>query len=337
MSNPFGHNPFEANPFQGGPVGMPGPPPPTPPPARPRDEANVLATLSVVFAFVFAPVGAILGHLALSQIRHTAEKGRARALVGVTLSYVFITTAVVALIVGASLGDTAPAQTGPTTTAAPATTTTTTTSPPLPPPAPPTVAPTDLEGLVPTLDDAKNLTGDHSLTVNKTYRQITRDPADGDIDRPECWAVFDEGAPEAYNVPAIKGFFSVEYLDTHDIHHAWQTAQGVVAFQDATTAQGQLTSVQSQWRQCGGSDLKATTKGHSWGASMSVPADAGNGITTMEITGHGLAVPLLGVRAIAAKNNVVIDVLVSASASDFGHLHQMALDITNSIFAKIPG
>ena len=45
-----------------------------PAPMRPRDEANVLATLSVVFAFVFAPAGAILGHLALSQIRHTGQR-----------------------------------------------------------------------------------------------------------------------------------------------------------------------------------------------------------------------------------------------------------------------
>ena len=302
---------------------------------QPRDEANVLATLSVVFAFVFAPVGAILGHLGLSQIRQTGERGRERALVGVTLSYVFITAAVVALIVGATLSDDSPSRVAAPSTSTAAVTTTTSTTPP--PPPPPTVAPTDLEGLVPTLDDAKNLTGDHSLTVKTTYRQITRDPNDGDIDRPECWSVFDEGAPDAYNVPAIKGFFSIEYLDIHDIHNAWQTAQGVVAFQDAAAAKAQLTSLQSQWRQCGGGDLKATSKGHSWGASMSVPADAGNGITTMEITSHGLAVPLLGLRAIAARNNIVIDVLVSSSASDFGRLHQMALDITNSIFAKIPG
>jgi eukaryotic-like serine/threonine-protein kinase len=70
---------------------------------------------------------------------------------------------------------------------------------------------------------------------------------------------------------------------------------------------------------------------------MSVPADAGNGITTMQLTGHGLAVPLLGVRAIAAKNNVVIDVLVSAAAADADRLQQLALSITNSILGKIPG
>jgi hypothetical protein len=74
-------------------------------------------------------------------------------------------------------------------------------------------------------------------TLAAEFTQLETRLADGDIDRPECWAVFDEGAPEAYNVPAIVGFFSVEYLDTHDMHNAWQTARGVVAFHDAATAQ----------------------------------------------------------------------------------------------------
>ena len=71
-------------------------------PAPQQQETHTLATLSVVFAFVFAPAGVILGHLALSQIHQTGQRGRDRALVGVTLSYVFITVAVVALIVSAA-------------------------------------------------------------------------------------------------------------------------------------------------------------------------------------------------------------------------------------------
>jgi asparagine N-glycosylation enzyme membrane subunit Stt3 len=61
-----------------------------------------LATLSVIFAFVFAPAGVILGHVALSQIQDGAERGRDRAVVGVTLSYAFITVVVVALVVAAA-------------------------------------------------------------------------------------------------------------------------------------------------------------------------------------------------------------------------------------------
>lgn|GEM_PF-1394585 len=70
----------------------------------PSGEANTLATLSVVFAFVLAPAGAVLGHLALSQIKHRPQPGRRRAILGLTFSYVLIVLAVVALLVWLMLG-----------------------------------------------------------------------------------------------------------------------------------------------------------------------------------------------------------------------------------------
>jgi eukaryotic-like serine/threonine-protein kinase len=99
-SDPFGGDPFAGDPFV---VDRPGASASrTQAPTSQHPETNTLATLSVVFAFVFAPAGVILGHLALSQIHETGEWGRDRALVGVTLSYVFIATAVVALVVAAA-------------------------------------------------------------------------------------------------------------------------------------------------------------------------------------------------------------------------------------------
>ena len=98
--DPFGRDPFVGDPFA---VGRPGASASrTQASTSQQRETNTLATLSVVFAFVFAPAGVVLGHLALSQIHETGERGRDRALVGVTLSYVFITTAVVALVVAAA-------------------------------------------------------------------------------------------------------------------------------------------------------------------------------------------------------------------------------------------
>ncbi len=98
--DPFGGDVFAGDPFG---VGRPGAgASPGPAPTSQQQETNTLATLSVVFAFVFAPAGVILGHLALSQIHETGNRGRDRALVGVTLSYVFITVAVVALVVSAA-------------------------------------------------------------------------------------------------------------------------------------------------------------------------------------------------------------------------------------------
>ena len=94
--DPFGGDPFAGDPFA---VGLPGAIT-SQDPARTshQQETNTLATLSVVFA----PAGVILGLLALSQIHETGDRGRDRALVGVTLSCVFITVAVVALVVSAA-------------------------------------------------------------------------------------------------------------------------------------------------------------------------------------------------------------------------------------------
>jgi hypothetical protein len=141
-ADPFGSDPSGSAPF-GGPAGAPGPAPIThsfgapggyevPPPQQPPGEVNSLATLSVVFAFVFAPAGAVLGHMALSQIRRLGQRGRERALIGLTLSYVIIVLAVIALVVWLLLGSNSePATTAPTSTTT--TTATTRALPPLPP------------------------------------------------------------------------------------------------------------------------------------------------------------------------------------------------------------
>ncbi|MBF9127796.1 DUF4190 domain-containing protein [Plantactinospora sp. S1510] len=50
---------------------------------------NVMAILSLVFAFVFAPAGIVLGHLARRQISRTGEQGGQLALWGLILSYLF--------------------------------------------------------------------------------------------------------------------------------------------------------------------------------------------------------------------------------------------------------
>src|SRR6185312_13149968 len=82
---------FAADPY-------PQPPIISAPPTPHSQKTNTFATLSLVFAFVFAPAGAVLGHLGLAQIRRTGERGKDRALIGLTLSYAFIVVAVVALV-----------------------------------------------------------------------------------------------------------------------------------------------------------------------------------------------------------------------------------------------
>ncbi|WBS07396.1 DUF4190 domain-containing protein [Mycolicibacterium neoaurum] len=95
------------------------------PPPGPRGEVNTLATLSIVFAVVFAPAGAVLGHLALNQIRRRSQRGRERAIIGLTLSYIVLVAAVIALVVWLVSGDEDSGATSSTTMSATGTTWTT--------------------------------------------------------------------------------------------------------------------------------------------------------------------------------------------------------------------
>ncbi|MEU7798336.1 DUF4190 domain-containing protein [Micromonospora arborensis] len=60
-----------------------------PSPSGPGRGTNVLAILSLVFAFVFPPAGAVLGHVAKRQIRTSGEDGDQLATWGLILGYVF--------------------------------------------------------------------------------------------------------------------------------------------------------------------------------------------------------------------------------------------------------
>jgi hypothetical protein len=292
----------------------------------PRPAVNTFATLSLVYAFVFAPAGAILGHLGLSQIRRTGQQGRERALLGLTLSYAFIALAVVGLVVWATFAATGSNQT--------ATPTAATTAPPSP-----TVSPNDLAQLLPGLADVRNITGDHNLAVGQTWDRVGRHETEGSIDRTECWGSIGAGTPDAYNVEAVFGYRASEFSDTRDPQNPMQVIAGVAAFRDAPAAQTQLTNLLSGWRQCGGTDVKLTLpSGQILTFSLSLPTDAGNGITSMDVSTKGL-VQRHSVRAIAAKANVVIDLDLSyvASGSSTTDRPKQAAGIANFILGKIPG
>jgi Domain of unknown function (DUF4190) len=50
---------------------------------------NVMSILSLVFAFVFAPLGIVFGHIAKKQMRRTGEGGSGLATAGLVLGYIF--------------------------------------------------------------------------------------------------------------------------------------------------------------------------------------------------------------------------------------------------------
>jgi eukaryotic-like serine/threonine-protein kinase len=323
--DPFGRNPFSYDPL--GRVPYDAPPEPLPFPTPPAPPINTLATLSLVFAFVFAPVGAILGHLGLAQIRRTGELGRDRALVGLALSYAFITLTIAALVAWATLAATASNR-----TAARATTTTTTTGPPLP-----TVAPDDIRTLLPGVDALKNITGDQNLDAGPTWDHPGQSDRGGSIDRTECWGSIAPGAPDAYTVDAIIGYQAQEFTDTRSFLKSIQVIQAAAAFRDPPAAQAQLAKLLAGWRQCGGTTVNVTIPGaQAIPFSLSTPADAGNGITTMDLAPKGLQVR--SARAVAAKANIVVDLYLSyKGTTESDGPRQSAVGIANYILGKIPG
>jgi hypothetical protein len=75
--------------------------PETTTPAMPNQHTNTMAILSLVFVFVFWPVGIVLGHIAHAQIKTTGEKGKGLATAGLAIGYVCL--AVVVLIICATI------------------------------------------------------------------------------------------------------------------------------------------------------------------------------------------------------------------------------------------
>jgi peptidyl-prolyl cis-trans isomerase B (cyclophilin B) len=89
---------------------MTSPPPPYgayPPPAGayagyygyPQPQpTNALAIVSLVCAFLFAPLGIIFGHISLSEIKKTGEQGRGLAVAALVISYLITVLTVVVVL-----------------------------------------------------------------------------------------------------------------------------------------------------------------------------------------------------------------------------------------------
>ena len=68
-----------------------------PPPYGPR-PTNTLAIVSLVCAFVIAPLGIVFGHISLSQIKRSGEDGRGLAIAGLVLGYVITVLGTIVLV-----------------------------------------------------------------------------------------------------------------------------------------------------------------------------------------------------------------------------------------------
>jgi hypothetical protein len=312
-------NPFGDNPFGGGqPPYRPVPPPPPPP-----RENSALATLSVVFAFVFAPAGAVLGHLALSQ-NTRSQTQKARALVGVTLSYAFIVVAIVSVVVWAVIGNDPDA----TSSTAASTSATAATSKPSPPPEP-TLTSADLPRLPLSLDEVSDIMQIPAGMVEK-YRVTdvgTGNIPSGNGDPIEC-----AGAVLAAQAPSYEGSGQRAFYEVYDGAAQGQglVDQAVVAFDSAAAAQSFVAKSVDQWRRCAGKKFTASTAKGSVSWTVAEPVQVG-GMTLFRNTLH-VEQDRPDDRVLAAKANVVVDLV----AFKVG-LGDQATTIASRILQRIPG
>lgn len=202
------------------------------------------------------------------------------------------------------------------------------------PPQPPIVTRSRLPGLLPPLDDVKNFVGIQNLVAHEPMLQPQT--PNGSINPAECWPAVGGGVPSAYDLGTVIGFYGLTIDEPPTGTAPNQVGQLIVAFRDAATAQRHLADLASIWRRCGGRTV--TLFRSEWRRpvelSTSVP-EVVDGITTMVLTAQG---PVLRVRedhAIAAKNNVLVDVDIMTPDTSRGQ--QAVIGITNYILAKIPG
>ena len=87
---PYGAYPPPPPGAYAGPYGYPRHPQPQP--------TNALAIVSLVCAFLFAPLGIIFGHISLSQIKKTGEEGRGLAIAGLVISYLITVLTILVVV-----------------------------------------------------------------------------------------------------------------------------------------------------------------------------------------------------------------------------------------------
>ncbi|WBP93613.1 sensor domain-containing protein [Mycolicibacterium neoaurum] len=250
---------FGGDPFGGAPFGDPFAAPVATPPAG-RDPyaspphgggTNPLAVLSVVFAFVFAPVGAILGHLGLAQIARTAQRGRALAMVGLVLSYVVIVCATAGLVLWMVRGGTPqtqvassdPAPALPVPAAAPL------------PPAGPRVDRALLPEILIPLPELQALVADPDLALMfSTDALVEPRPEIGTYTDMSCIGSHLRGTAEGY-----RGNEPVAYVGTDIGNQVLGTVktgqvmrQGAALYGDAAAAQKAFDDYLALWRRCVG-------------------------------------------------------------------------------------
>jgi eukaryotic-like serine/threonine-protein kinase len=304
---------FGADPYPVPPV-ISAPPPP------PRQETNTFATLSVVFAFVFAPVGAVLGHLGLSQIRRTGQRGHDRALIGLTLSYAFIVIAIVAVVVGAVV------RTGPGPSSTVASPPARATSPAAPDER--LVKAAQLPQLLLSIDEVKQAVNAPALAEVEEGSGLSRDKGINATPR-ECVSALFGGGASAYERSSSRAAFT-RALSGDDQSGMILLNEAASTFESTAAATSLVSRTVGEWRGCAGKSVTLIVDGNPLVLDVGEPTQNGT-VMMLRNTLRGGKSGFSTDRAITSEANVVID--LDAQGYD---LDDSLQTIANRIVDRVP-
>ncbi len=304
---------FGADPYPVPPV-ISAPPPP------PRHETNTFATLSVVFAFVFAPVGAVLGHLGLSQIRRTGQRGHDRALIGLTLSYAFIVIAIVAVVVWAVV------RTGPGPSSTVASPPDRATSPAAPDER--LVKAAQLPQLLLSIDEVKQAVNAPALAKVEEGPGLSGDKGINVTPR-ECVSALFGGGASAYERSSSRAAFT-RALSGDGQSGMILLNEAASTFESTAAATNLVSRTVGEWRGCAGKSVTLIVDGNPLVLDVGEPTQNGT-VMMLRNTLRGSKSGFSTDRAITSEANVVID--LDAQGFDLGDSLQT---IANRIVDRVP-
>jgi hypothetical protein len=312
-NEPYDSDWFHASPYPQPPIIW------APTPARP---INAFATLSVVFAFLFAPVGAVFGHIGLSQIRRTGERGRQRALIGLTLSYVFTLIAVAVLVIWTVVGM-RPGTASTVATSPPATTSSVSSVP-----EQPLVTAAQLPKLLLSIDEVKHAVNAPNLAkVDDTAAFIGTQGFT--VTPPECLSALFASTNEAYQHSLVRAIFSRAI--TGDGQDGMVVLNETMStFENMSAATSLVSQLIGEWRGCAGKSVTVAGKGNTITLDVGQPVANGT-VMTVQNSLRGSLPGFSSDRVIVAKANVVID--LDAQGFDMGDALKTLAD---QILAKVP-
>ena len=290
-------------------------------PTPPR-RINAFATLSVVFAFLFAPAGAVLGHLGLSQIRRTGERGRERAVIGLTLSYVFTLIAVAVLVIWTVVGM-RPGRSSTVATSPPAATSSVSSVP-----EQPLVTAAQLPKLLLSIDEVKHAVNAPNLAkVDDTAALIGTGGLT--VTPPECVSALFASMKEAYQHSLVRGIFSRAI--TGDGQDGMVVLnETMLTFENMSAATSVVSQLIGEWRSCAGKSVTVAGKGNTITLDVGQPEANGTAMT-LQNSLRGSLPGFSSDRVMVAKANVVID--LDAQGFDMGDALKTLAD---QILARVP-